>query len=47
MREFEERFLRALKNRTFEQRTMRYEDVRELMDEARPVILEKVRAMAR
>ncbi len=46
-REFEGRFLGALEKRTFEQRTMRYEDIRELMEEARPVILEKARRMGR
>jgi thymidylate synthase len=46
-REFEGRFLGALNKRTFEQRTMRYEDVREMMEEARPVILEKARTMGR
>ena len=45
--EFEGRFLGALKRRTFEQRTMRYEDVREIMEGARPAILEKARRMAR
>jgi thymidylate synthase len=45
--EFEGRFLGALAKRTFEQRTMLYEDVREIMDAARPGILEKARAMAR
>lgn len=44
-REFETRFLRALEKRTFELRTMRYEDVREAMEAARPGILEKARAM--
>ena len=39
--EFESRFLGAIEKRTFEQRTMRYEDVREIMEEARPAILEK------
>ena len=43
--EFEARFLRAVENRTFEQRTMRYEDVRDLMEEARPLILEKAKKM--
>ena len=33
--------------RTFEQRTMRYEDVREMMEAARPAILEKARKMGR
>jgi thymidylate synthase len=44
--EFEERFLRGLERRTFEERTFRHEDVREIMEEARPRILEKVRNMA-
>lgn len=47
LREFEGRFLGALEKRTFEQRTMRYEDVREMMEEARPAIIEKVRSMDR
>lgn len=45
--EFEGRFLGALKKRTFEQRTMRYAEVRALMEEARPAILEKARRMTR
>jgi len=45
--EFERRFLGALEKRTFEQRTLRYEDFREMMETARPGILEKARAMAR
>lgn len=45
--EFQARFLGAIQKRTFEQRTMRYEDVRELMEEARPAILEKARNMGR
>ncbi len=44
-REFEGRFLGMLKSRTFEQRTLRYEDVREMMEEARPALLEKARQM--
>jgi thymidylate synthase len=47
LKEFEARFLSALERRTFEQRTMRYEDVREIMDTARPQILEKARSMGR
>jgi thymidylate synthase len=43
--EFEGRFLNALDKRTFEQRTMRYEDLREFMDDARPAILEKAKSM--
>ncbi|HIQ21952.1 MAG TPA: hypothetical protein EYH34_12065 [Planctomycetes bacterium] len=45
--EFEARFLGALQKRTFEQRTMRYADVREMMEEARPRIVEKARRMGR
>ncbi|HEY5910285.1 MAG TPA: thymidylate synthase [Verrucomicrobiae bacterium] len=45
-REFEGRFLGALQKRTFEQRTMRYADVRDMMEEAKPMILEKAAAMA-
>ena len=45
--EFEGRFLGAIKKRSFEQRTMRYEDVRQIMEEARPAILEKARRMGR
>jgi thymidylate synthase len=45
--EFEERFLRMLKSRTFEQRTFRYEDVKPVMDEAIPAILEKAAKMGR
>ncbi len=45
--EFEGRFLGALQKRSFEQRTMRYEDVRDIMEGARPAILEKARAMGR
>jgi thymidylate synthase len=47
LREFEARFLGALERRTFEQRTIRYEDVREIMEEAKPRILEKARSMGR
>jgi len=46
-REFEGRFLGALQKRTFEQRTMRYEAVRQIMEEARPAILEKAGRMGR
>jgi thymidylate synthase len=47
LREFEGRFLGAIKKRTFEERTMRYEDVREIMESAQPAILEKARRMGR
>ena len=46
-REFEGRFLGALSKRTFEQRTMQLEDIRDIMESARPGILEKARAMTR
>lgn len=46
-REFERRFLGALEKRTFVQRSMRYEDVRQMMEEARPAIQEKARKMGR
>jgi len=45
--EFEGRFLSALQKRTFEQRTMRYADFREMMDDARPGIFEKARWLGR
>jgi len=45
--EFEARFLGAIQKRTFEQRTMRYADVRDVMEEARPAILEKAQKMHR
>jgi thymidylate synthase len=45
--EFERRFLGALGKRSFEQRTLRYEDFREMMEAARPGILEKAKAMSR
>ena len=45
--EFEGRFLGAIEKRTFEQRTMRYEDVRDIMEDARPAILEKAQKMGR
>jgi thymidylate synthase len=46
-KEFEGRFLGMLTKRTFEQRTLRYEDMRELMEAARPGILEKARNMGK
>lgn len=45
--EFEARFLGAIRKRTFEDRTIRYADVKDLMDEAKPEILEKARKMGR
>ena len=43
IKDFEKRFLNAIEKRTFEQRTARYEDVKDIMEEARPKILMKVR----
>ncbi|MHB8969597.1 MAG: thymidylate synthase [Pirellulaceae bacterium] len=43
MAEFRARFLGALEKRDFAGRTVRFADVQDLMKEARPVILEKVR----
>lgn len=43
--EFEERFIRAMKNRTFEQRTFQYSDVKAIMEESIPAILEKAAKM--
>ncbi len=45
LREFESRFLGALEKRTFEQRTLRYADVRDMMEESRPMLLDKARQM--
>jgi thymidylate synthase len=45
--EFESRFLTALQRRTFEQRTLRHQDLRESMESARPAILQKARQMGR
>jgi thymidylate synthase len=45
--EFQARFLGALQARDFEGRTMRYADVRDLMEEAIPAILDKARRMGR
>jgi len=46
-REFEARFLGAIAKRTFAQRSMNYSDLRDLMEEARPAILEKARTMGK
>jgi thymidylate synthase len=47
MAEFEARFLGAIDKRSFEERTFRYEDVRNIMQEARPGILKKAKEMSR
>jgi len=46
-KEFEGRFLGALEKRSFEQRTFRYEAVKDLMEEAIPSISEKASKMGR
>jgi thymidylate synthase len=46
-KEFEGRFLKALGTRSFEQRTFRYEAVKDLMEEAIPAISEKASKMGR
>jgi thymidylate synthase len=43
--EFQSRFLGAVRNRDFAGRTMPYADVRDYMEEATPMILEKARKM--
>jgi thymidylate synthase len=45
--EFEDRFLRGLEKRSFEERTFRYEEVRGIMEEAIPDILKKAQTMGR
>jgi thymidylate synthase len=42
LKEFEGRFMKAMQERSFQQRTMRYCDVRDMMDEAIPDIMRKV-----
>ena len=44
-KEFQGRFLGMLDKRSFEQRSMRYEDVKDMMEEARPDILARAKAM--
>jgi len=43
--EFQERFLKGLQRRSFEERTFHYSEVKEIMDEAKPLILDKVKKM--
>jgi thymidylate synthase len=45
--EFKARFLGALENRSFAERTMRYEDVKDMMEGARSSILAKAQKMGR
>jgi len=42
LREFNDRFMQALRLRTFVQRTLQYESVKEMMTEAIPLIMDKV-----
>jgi thymidylate synthase len=44
-KEFEGRFQGMLQKRSFEQRTLRFADLREMMEEAKPIILEKAKTM--
>lgn len=46
-KEFENRFLKAVKNLKFEERTFRYDEMKFLMDDAIPAILEKASKMGR
>jgi hypothetical protein len=46
-REFKGRFLGALEKRSLDQRTMRYESMRDMMEEARPATLVKAKQMGR
>jgi len=45
--DFQERFLKTLEIRTLEQRCYNYTDVKFMMDDAMPAILEKARTMGR
>jgi len=45
--DFEGRFLKSLENRGFQDRVIRYEDVKEEMDAARPRLMEKAKKMER
>ncbi|MEJ2053377.1 MAG: thymidylate synthase [Calditrichaceae bacterium] len=46
-KEFEERFLKAMSNLKFEQRTFRYDEIKFMMDDAIPAILEKAARMGK
>jgi len=46
-KEFEERFIRALESRSFEERTFNYRDMKDIMDDAIPSIIEKASRMGR
>ncbi len=44
--EFKARFLEGLNKRSFEERTYRYDDIKDIMEESKPAILEKVKNMS-
>jgi len=46
-KEFEERFMHALESRSFEERTFRYKDVKDIMEESIPAILRKAAQMGK
>jgi len=46
-RDFEERFIKALETRTFEERCYNYKDIKFMMDESIPAIMEKASQMGR
>ncbi|MEE4311278.1 MAG: thymidylate synthase [candidate division KSB1 bacterium] len=46
-KEFDERFLNALDSRSFEERTFRYQDVKDIMEESIPAILRKAAQMGK
>ena len=45
LEEFNQRFLRSLENRSFEERTYRYDEVGDMMEEAKPAIYEKAKSL--
>jgi thymidylate synthase len=45
--EFEKRFLKSIEKLSFEQRTFRYDEIKFIMDDAIPVILEKAAKMGK
>jgi thymidylate synthase len=47
IKDFEERFIKALDSRTFEERTYRYEDVKFIMDDSIPRLIEKAKQMGK
>jgi len=47
LQEFEDRFIQALENRSFEERCYRYEDMKFIMDDAIPAIRERAAKMGK